>query len=88
VVTAGGEPDRALSRTVNPYWPDAVHGQDIRSPPEINRMATRGYAVRRADAPRLALVLRGGVHLSSVLDVRARSDPESGQRPRGRRLGR
>lgn len=87
VVTAGGEADRVLLKTVDPQWPDAVYDEDIRYPSEINRMAMLGYAVRRADAPRLALVLRGGVHLSSVLGVRARSDPEHGRRPRGRRLG-
>lgn len=87
VVTAGGEADRVLLKTVDPHWPDVVYDEDIRYPSEINRMAMRGYAVRREDAPMLALVLRGGVHLSSVLGVRARSDPESGRRPRGRRLG-
>jgi hypothetical protein len=39
-VTAGGEADRVLLKTVDPLWPDVVYDQDIRYPSEP-RAATR-----------------------------------------------
>jgi hypothetical protein len=86
-LTAGGETDHVILKTVDPAWPAEIYDDDILRPSVINRTAMRGYALRRDDEPNLALVLAGGVHLSNVLGVRSRGDPEHEPRPAGRRLG-
>lgn len=86
-LTAGGETDHVILKTVDPAWPAEIYDDDILRPSAINRTAMRGYALRRDDEPNLALVLPGGVHLSNVLGVRSRSDPDHEPRLAGRRLG-
>ena len=86
-LTAGGETDHVVLKTVDPAWRAEIYDDDILRPSAINRTAMRGYALRRDDEPNLALVLAGGVHLSNVLGVRSRGDPEHEPRPAGRRLG-
>jgi hypothetical protein len=86
-LTAAGETDHVILKTVDPAWPGEIYDDDILRPSAVNRAAMRGYALRRDDEPNLALVLAGGVHLSNVLGVRSRSDPDPEPRPAGRRLG-
>jgi len=85
-LTAAGAGDHVLLKAVHPMWAERIYDYDVLGPRDWNRGAMLGRAVRRQDRP-LALVLPGGVHVSNLLGVRARADPEYPARPRGRALG-